>query len=427
MRAAVVGGIERDAAGDVHAAIAARTADALRQHAVRTVGDGAAVVAVIVEAVAERTEAGGLHVAGDRGRDSLRIATATAESAQTQAGRHRGALAGDGERTRHIHAAIAAATADGLRDDAMSIRARGARDARAREPDDVGVAAGAAEAAHAHRHRAAGFLGQGERGRHIGAAVATATADALRQHADGARAQRGHIPVDRCIDIESIASHAATATDAHRQRCRAAIGEAERAGNIHRAVAAAAAHALQQHAKGIVTQGEHVGSRCRRSPWPRCRRRRPNRPHPRPPRRHSPRCPRWRRPHSCRRCRHRRRRFAPARHVNSHRPCAMLPSSTVAVTAPPSPAPPPPPPTPTATEPPEEPEAVNAAVAFSAPLPPPPPMDLRDEGRRIVAARARRAVESGIDHAGAAAAAARAADAHGHRAAVRSGRRDACR
>ena len=42
---------------------------------------------------------------------------------------------------------------------------------------------------------------------------------------------------------------------------------------------------------------------------------------------------------------------------------------------------------------------------------------------RIVAARAHVAVESRIDHAGAAAAAARAADAHGHRAAVRSGRR----
>ena len=107
------------------------------------------------------------------------------------------------------------------------------------------------------RHRAAGFLGQGERGRHVGAAVAAATADALRQHADGTRAHGAHIAVHGRIDIEAVAGHAAATADAHRQRRRAAIGEAERAGNIHRAVAAAAAHALQQHAEGIVTRGEH--------------------------------------------------------------------------------------------------------------------------------------------------------------------------
>src|SRR5690606_22833276 len=93
-------------------------------------------------------------------------------------------------------AAVATATTDGLRDDAMRVRTRGQRIAGAHELDVVTVAATAAEAAHADAGRHRRTRGKIHRTTDVQAAIAATAAQRLDEHAIGFRTAGCDAPGD---------------------------------------------------------------------------------------------------------------------------------------------------------------------------------------------------------------------------------------
>ncbi len=244
---------ERDAAADVEAAIAARAAEALREDAVGAVLALAARHAVHRDEVIGR-EAGGGDVAVHRCLDGARIATTVAEAAETEGAGERRALARARDRAGDVDAAVAAAAPDRLRDHAVGTRAGGGRGARPRQRDLGRVAAATAEATDADCAGSRAVRAQLHRAGDVDAAVAAATADALRQHADRIGAPGIHRAADTTVDRRRRAAVAAEAADTDRGRAARFLRERHAAGHIEAAVAAAAAHALEQHAVGAIAR-----------------------------------------------------------------------------------------------------------------------------------------------------------------------------
>src|SRR5690606_23017116 len=139
-----------DTATDIHAAIATATTDALCQHAAGTTAAHAARESfLIIGDPFIRLEATGAHIASDRESHVVATAAAATDTTDAQRARIAAATAAACDAGGNADAAIAAATTDGLRDDAVRVRARCHRVAAAHELDVVTVAAAAAEAAHA--------------------------------------------------------------------------------------------------------------------------------------------------------------------------------------------------------------------------------------------------------------------------------------
>ncbi len=210
-----------DAASDAEAAIAAATANALRDDTVRAIAGSHDEVA----------EADRFDVA------AVAATSARAADARTDRCTLRRYGAGDAE------AAGAAATADALREDAVRIDAAGDDRAGAAHGNQIAVAATTTRAAETEL-RAFAFR---DAGRDAETAVATTTADALREDAVGAIALCRQHTVDRCDVAEPhAASVTAAVTGAAEARVERAAIARHRARDAEATGAAATADALRE-------------------------------------------------------------------------------------------------------------------------------------------------------------------------------------
>jgi hypothetical protein len=124
MRLAVGRMVQRNTRRNVDPAVATGAADTLCKHAAGPVADRP-LERVLHDRVAERAEAGREHIASYVRSHRVRRATATTEAADAQRRRDRIPAARGRQRPRDVHAAVAAATADGLCHDTVRTRARG--------------------------------------------------------------------------------------------------------------------------------------------------------------------------------------------------------------------------------------------------------------------------------------------------------------
>src|SRR5690606_40015956 len=158
----------------------------------------------------------------------------------------------------HLHRARAAAAADRLGEDRVRSEALRLHAPRGADGDVAGRAAGAAFEAECHReaHRILLLRVLAVAAERDGraAALAAAVADALREDAGRAIAQRRDEAVGEDRDVPAGAAGAADAAERHADR---AAGRRP-AHQVGRDVATAAADRLRENAGRVVTRSRHV-------------------------------------------------------------------------------------------------------------------------------------------------------------------------
>ena len=218
-----------DAAGeaDIEAAVAATTAEALREDTERHLALGRDIIS---------------------GRCGYRTGITAARTRSTEPYRHRSA-AGAGTAASHIdiETAIAATATDALRDETGGAVLAGGDGPGRAGADIAGVAAHIAAATQADRHRTAALAGTAGGGTDVESTVAATATDGLGGHPGGV-ATRGADPVvDGQIDAGRIATTGPAAADADVDRATAGTRAAGGDIDVEAAVATTAAEALCQH------------------------------------------------------------------------------------------------------------------------------------------------------------------------------------
>ena len=240
-RAAFAGDI--DHAGDIRAAVAAAAADGLRDHCGRIIAAGSYQIVSLC----------GFNRAGN----ALCAAAAAAETAHAD-GYCAAVFLGKIDRAGDVHRAISATTAEGLGDDAAGIISRGNGAAGDGVHHRKSFAAVAAETAHADCECAtAGFRrrkGAGD----VHAAVAAAAAERLRENTRRIVALSLDVAADGIVNFPCITAAATTTTDANTDGTRTCFCCGDRAGNVHAAIASAAAKGLGGNADAKVSGSVNV-------------------------------------------------------------------------------------------------------------------------------------------------------------------------
>ena len=266
---AVTDGRTRNRSRHVGGAIAAAATDRLREDA--------------VGAVADRE-----HLSGGVRRHPAAVAATVRIAAESDADAETaraGARAGSG----NVEATIAAAAADGLRNDGAGVGIQADRQA----PQGIGtggkqrclighgthpgvgrvtpegehvvvhgqahftaVARGTPVSAQAHINGCSAALRTGKTGGHVEGTVATAAADRLGEHADGLRAERHHITAGRGNDQAAMAGRSASATQADIDPDSPQLARARDAGrHIAGAIATTPTHRLGHETMRLVAIG----------------------------------------------------------------------------------------------------------------------------------------------------------------------------